>query len=332
MKTKALFGIQFSRNNFYKDRLLLDFPRWKGAQHHVLTTQHNLMKLIIYKHVQKCDNGEAAGRPFSEVENEVMREIREELLEKGWQRTFDERLGDWQDFPRRVGCDIQKWEVEDLFKEDDCHQFYFTQTAINECNKLRVSEPLDLTWLRPVQDVKRQLNFGDRFIRYKKFGSKIIALSAAFTPRQESDYIKHTFFHFDLGEKRESGIIMHDSDYTDAYYGLCPKDFDKQSHNLLFQLITFLELAPIEQVYLPPGDRHSDGLSRSRLRNQEKFPIIMVNCNWNRTVHIGEIPVESHYRLQPWGPGSKLRKVILIPSHSREGYNIKAHKLRQVQV
>src|SRR6185437_12423313 len=48
------------------------------------------------------------------------------------------------------------------------------------------------------------------------------------------------------------------------------------------QMLWFILLAPIEMITVRPGTKHGSRNSPTRLVNDEKFQMIIVNYNWNK--------------------------------------------------
>jgi hypothetical protein len=224
-------------------------------------------------------------------------------------------------------CDIEMFEIERLLDEKDCKHFYVTESVVEESEKLKVKEPFDLAWLQPIKDGKKQFNFGEWYIRYEKIGARIIGTAGHRTPRQDANYFEYTFFNMNLDDKSQSLQLFQD-DTIDYYSIISSKDFDQLTRKLFFQLICFVELAPIEEIYLPARGSHGQKKSPNKFLNDTDFPMTVIGRNWNKIIHVGPIEVDAHYRLQPHGPGSKFRKLIYILPHSREGYNLSALKSR----
>ncbi len=218
-------------------------------------------------------------------------------------------------------------EVSELLSEKDIHQFYITKNVLDHCQKIKVKEPFDLEWLAPIPDGKKQLNFGDKFVRYNKIGSKINALVASGNKSDKgSKPIRYSFFNMDLSSKEISTPEMED------YYDLKQEkesflDFDAASRKLFFQLITFIKLAEVEEIMVKPKSKHGVKKAPANLLNQETFPIRVIDINWNKTIITEGFGVKFHYRLQRCGPNFSKRELIPIHPYQKKGYNLKARKL-----
>jgi len=332
MKTKTLFGVQFAEKKHYKAQLLKDFDRWKLEKQWFLARERNQFD-VVGKLVEKFDTEHIDDtRSGDEIFDELDQLLGRLIDEKQWQGLYDEFLGDAQaKIDINGGPDITRDEVKALFEESDCRHYYFTNTALQECKKLEAKTPLNLERLRPTFEGKRQLNFGHHFIRYHKQDSRIIALSANFTPRQECSYLQHTFFTFDLEKKIESPKLFCDHvavllEKNREELGNFYIEFDRFSHELLFKMIFFLDLAEVETIFLPAGRRHGTQGSDNHLRNQEVFDMTIVTANWNRAIQLDPVPVSQHSKWQHYGPGAKLKKRIDIESYFRRPYTVKAQK------
>lgn len=319
MKTHSLFGFQFLIQERFKNELLDNFEHWKIEKQRFFLRFGKAVAVMI--HIYSSELEKHPGIDLRKID---------EMIESGnWKLSEKEMTEAVKMAEAHYNyCNIELKEVEELLQEGGCKQYYITASVLKECKLLKTKKPYDVVWLEPIPDGKRQLNFGNQFIRYQKRDNRIIGLSARLTPRQERAFFEYTFFHMDLIEKTQSPTMRED-EVDDYYNEISSRAFEEQSRELFFQLISFMELAPLEEIYLPAGRKHGQKKSPNRLLNETSFPIIIVSANWNRNIHIGKFMVNHHYRLQACGPGQKYRTIIFICPFYKNGYNLKALKTKE---
>lgn len=228
--------------------------------------------------------------------------------------------GSWRYPPRDYS------EISNFMRQTDCQHYYITKPVLELCSKLRVKEPYDVEWLSPLPDGTRQLNFPGNFIRYSKTGNRIVAL-AAYSDTDKGMPTAFTAFNFDLEKKKLSSTeILDDYDEQNASLG---GDYDAVAKKQFFQLITFMELAPIEEITIPVGTKHGTKKSPENLLNTQRFPITVVNSSWNKVIRRqGVIDVGGHFRKQAYGPQYSKRRLIYILPFSYESFPLEAQKTR----
>jgi hypothetical protein len=293
MNTTELFGIQFALKNRFKAQIIEDFDRWKSEKQWFLSEERNKRKLferVVKKHREEYPKDY---RPPEDIAYELWESLKVKVAKTNWQQVYEEELGNDYEFPEYDGSPhITTCDIKELLLEYNCKHYYFTKSAIQECEKVHITEPLDLEWLRDSADGKRQLNFGDQFIRYQKRGNRIIALAASFTRRQEYNYLQHTFLILNL-KKQESHTHQYDP-ISDLIKEACERElndyaeaFDNKSRMLLYKMVTFLDLIPLKQVKLPAGryleaDSSSDIAEQPEpINNTENIPLTIVTVNAN---------------------------------------------------
>lgn len=343
MNTTELFGIQFALRNRYKAQIIEDFNRWKSEKQWFLSEERNKRKLferIVKKHREERPKDY---RPPEDIACELWGKLKVEAARTNWQHVYDEILGSDYEFPNYNGAPhVNIRNIKELLLEYDCKHYYFADSAVEECEKVHITEPLDMEWLWDAADGKRQLNFGDQFIRYEKRGNRIIALAASFTRRQEQNYLQHTFLVLNLRKKGFPptqydpivDLIKEESekeldDYAEA--------FDNKSRMLLYKMITFLDLIPLRQIKLPAGRCLEAGSSSNHVEHQiapvnnnENIPItvVTVNANWNCSLFIEETWVDGYYKNVLCGKGRTKIKRRFVKRHHRKGYERPAGKLK----
>ncbi|MDR3712351.1 MAG: hypothetical protein P4L51_06020 [Puia sp.] len=305
MKANSLFGIEFSGNRSLKASIIAHF-----------TSNKQELKLALNRKLSDAVIGLGGTIGIT----------REEAIA---------RLG--IEDPQDTGCSGEidyssLHEIQGLLQEAGCRQYYITQSVLEDCQRLKAKEPFDLEWLQPMEDGKRQLNFGNTLLRFQKTGCSIFVLSVTRTPKDKKTHINYSFFKLDLDTKTQSDYRdFIDDDEPINEYDLA---YDANARRTFFRLITFMELAPVEEVFLPAGRKHGTRKSENGLMNKSPYSITIVSVtrNWNRILHVGEFNVVGHYRLQRWGPCFQFRKLIWINQFTKEGYNLDAAKNSPVLV
>lgn len=293
MKTAKLFGVRFAKDPAWKDNVLQHFITGKIQKEKEARRLENAQLKAIERHF-----------------NISADELRQKLDSKSHAFDFS--------------------EITNFLKEEaSCRHYYITAPVLEMSQKIRVKPPYDVEWLAPVPDGKRQLNFANHFFRYEKNGDRIVAMAATLsaTPKT-SEYLNYSFFNMDLGTKHISASqILDDYDATPSH-AIPFQDFESNSRKLFFQLVTFMELSKIQEVWLPPGRKHGSKKSPDHTLNDAEFPITIVNTNWNKIIRREGFQVDGHLRKQHYGPGNVKRRLIWIDDYHKEGYNLGAARER----
>lgn len=289
-----LLGIRFVNNADWKKELIQHYTKWKTEKELVLQKKYEDMAVSF-------------GQLLGLSEQDMRRELE---LSQPFKRSVP-------DFSRVVS----------LLNEEGCRHYFVTGPVVQLCQKIKVKEPFDIGWLEALKDGKKQLNFGDNFIRYQKTGNQINALAGSLERTGQTEYFQYTFFSFDVTKK-----IAGRKDIIDDYdNGVAHKkshsDYDDDARKLFFQMVTFLELASVQEVLVKPGAKHGHKKDDDNLFNKEKFPITIVNSNWNKIIRTEGFEVEGHLRKQPYGPSRQFRKLIWIDDFHKNGYNLNAGKI-----
>lgn len=97
------------------------------------------------------------------------------------------------------------------------------------------------------------------------------------------------------------------------------EDFDNEMLEFV-RLLIFTELIETEIVEL--GPKQSAGTRKQgKWLNESNHNVKIVDSSWNKILVKGQsFSVTSHIRLQPYGPGLKYRKPILIEEYQKNGY------------
>jgi hypothetical protein len=338
MKTSNLFGLKFALNFNFKAQVIYDFKRWKRAKQYFLAEDLNRKKLFERILKEYIDQHPKDDRSLEIIADELWESLLVEVAKTNWQHVFEKKLGNDIEKPGdQLSHHISREHTKELFRErsakdgTQCNHFYFTESAVEECEKVNITE-LDMDWLRDAKDDKRQINWGDNFIRYEKKDNRIIAVAASFTRRQECKYLQHTFFVFDLNIPKVQYDLI-----ADIVKEQCEKDdeddrrgFEKKMQELLYKMITFLDLLPLKKIKLPKWgcleDEHEVKKVESVYNNQNiPLTVVTVTPNWNSSIFIEETTVKNYYknvkcrgrvikrfikkhqRSQHWRPAGKLK-------------------------
>lgn len=227
--------------------------------------------------------------------------------------------------------------LEELFGEKDCKHYYVTKSVIDTCTRIKVREPFDLEWLRPkLENGIKQWSFDDKLFRFVKNEQKIVVIYATeaeipeiYKQRAEEKGVDYAVFDFDLVNKTEEVIE-----------GNQRRPVKKDTRLLFFQLLCYIVLAEIEITIVPPGKKHGPKNAKDHVFNEERFPMAIINSNWNRTSMRSEgfwvdgeggeggEDGKGFYRLQACGPGWSERELKLIKPFKKHGYTRKAGKLK----
>jgi len=344
MRITELFGIKFARRYKYKAQIIANFKQWKRERMYFLAEDRNKKKLfgrLLKKYIQEHPK---SYRSIENIASELWEDLNAEVAKTSWQQIFDKILGSDVESPYdQLRSLISRKDTKELFRDYNCKHYYFTDTAVQECEKVHITE-MDMEWLMDAEDGKRQLNWGNQFIRYEKKGNKIVAVAASFTQRQESKYLEHTFFVFDLNTPKVQydamADIVEEQCEKDLEYN--PNGFDNRMKLLLYKMITFLDLIPLKQITLPKWGALEADASSSKLvsrgnqidpvYNNDNLPItvVTVNANWNCTIYIEETTVTGYFKNMPCGKGrTKLIKRFVKP-HRRSAHERIAGKLKAV--
>jgi len=290
-----LFGVRFARDEALKKELLADYTSWKTRQARAM--QERAAEMTV-----------SFGKLFGLTEQQINEKLNNN-------NPFEIKIPDFS-------------EVISLLSENGCRHYYITGSVLEMCRKIKVQEPFDLEWLAPIPDGRRQLNFGNQFIRYQKNGARIVAHAASYDedPQTKNKGIRYTFFNMDLEHKQISGVELGD-DYNDKNILTNYLDFDTTSRRLFFQLVSFMELADVQEVLVAPGAKHGVKKAPDNLLNNERFPITVVNTSWNKIIRREGFSVDGHLRNQRWGPGLSRRRWVWIDPFHKNGYNLNARRL-----
>jgi hypothetical protein len=222
-------------------------------------------------------------------------------------------------------------EFRDIVKICDApnaKQFYITDKVVKMCEEIKISSDFDLTWLSPLKDGLRQLNWGGNLIKYNKQGKDIIAVAvSAYKDLENKDDYKYTFFKMDLETKSITNPLTNGNPIGQGGQLFSSIDYHARCIDLLNRFLIFMELSEITEQVVEPGKKHGTKKSYDNLMNTSKTPVTVVGSNWNkRIIRVGDIEVSSHLRRQRWGPGFSQVRPIIIEEFTKKGYNLKPAK------
>lgn len=195
-------------------------------------------------------------------------------------------------------------EVRDLLEnEKGLKHYYVCKPVIEIAQKIKIKGEADFSFLSPIANGRRQWSYDNHFFRWIKTDENIIVLAATMNA---GNHMNFAFFRFSL---LEEFVVRDEDEYTD------------RNHALFLQLLTFIELTDAEEVLVPPGRKNGTRKSVDGLKNDETFPVTIINSNWNKAIIRTEgFMVSGHLRLQPCGEGRLKRKLIFIMPFEKHGY------------
>lgn len=294
MRSDMLYGIRFSKNESWKDELIEAHEAY-----------------IRQLHQQSVQGAEKKVIEFAKLLG---------ISPEDAKTTLDRVI------PNRYQYNPDQTDIRHFLSEKECKHYYITESVLTMCKKIRVKEPYDLEWLNTLQDGKKQLNFGKHFIRYSKKGDQITGLMGTESPNDKVAGV-YSYFSLPLRSSAAEGSGPHDDyDEHDQSKNIS-LSYDSQSSKLFYQLLTFMELAEVQELYVPAGAKTGAKKSEFNLKNDTSFGITVVNTNWNKIIRTEGFSVDGHLRKQPYGPGRKLRKLIWIDPFHKNGYNLNAQKI-----
>lgn len=256
-----------------------------------------------------------------------------------------------------------------LFKEENTTHYYITPRAVEGCNQVKLGNTFRYDWVRAkVENGLKQWSFGKKMLRFYRFGNTLLILYAkSFSP----DYFIKNLRESIRKRQLLPGVDLDQLDVEDFYRLGVPPEFlprdQKMNVNYVLlklnvdietceitegmptkmplaqeaflhfrQMLWFILLSPLEMVVVKPGIKHGTRSSPDRLFNEEMFPMIVVNYNWNRiSVREEEFWVRGEdnigfARQQACGPGRSLRKEMWIDPFKKNGYVRGASKAKQI--
>lgn len=123
--------------------------------------------------------------------------------------------------------------------------------------------------------------------------------------------------------KEHKDLIYHNYRYLDSEVNDPHDDYViQETLKIIVATELFLHFAEIETRELPPSRQIYDG-PIAVYNNKTKLKMNVVDCTWfTRLIQSGEFNVRGHFRLQPYGDGS--RRLIWINDFKKSGYTRRA--------
>jgi hypothetical protein len=145
----------------------------------------------------------------------------------------------------------------------------------------------------------------------------------------EYNYVKSALETKDFKNHAKKGIFYYLWGIKDGKLFFPPDERNEDFYSEMMEftkLLIFTELIDVETVELGPKQSHGTRKQGKYLNETNKF-VKVVDSSWNKILIKGqEFPVSAHIRLQPYGPGLKYRKPIVIEEFKKEGYTRSALK------
>lgn len=225
-------------------------------------------------------------------------------------------------------------DVLDKHRED-AYKIYSTDKLINpEGNKTfmvteSVMENLDLLKLTKKGDHFDWMVFKhltDRKVTFILPNNRLLRMLV------DGPMIQFFYLTFDLiaGGKPGSGWTNWEIFFIDREENRLCEHFESDNmrkiEEHIYKFLCFFYLTDNQEVIIPPGQVHGTR-KQGKIRNDFRFPVTIVNKNWNLTIIRNEgFSVSGHFRLQPYGPGRTMNKLIFIEPFEKSGYKRVAGK------
>jgi len=282
---------------------------------------------------------------------------------------YNKYLANEPDLSVKIGAVRQ---VQDLFSNEDNHNYVFRQTALDMASRIKLDKGKfeDLSFITDKLPAKKCtfLMGKEKFYRWFRWDddSDIMVLCVKMTPTgdehkedvtalMEMLKMPEAQLRKLINDKKAAGTITQ-YEYDFIMSAVNNKDFRKQASNGIFyylwgikqgklhfppdernedfdnemlefvRLLIFTELSEIETIELNP--RQSFGTRKQgKYLNESNKSVRIVDSSWNKILIKGQgFHVNSHLRLQSYGPGMKYKRLQYIDGFEKEGYTRNALK------
>jgi hypothetical protein len=87
------------------------------------------------------------------IASDLWDDLQAEVAIKNWENIFHEVLGKENvELPNyQANVHISRKETKELFRDYNCKHYYLTESAVQECAKMHVTD-YDMSWLRDSRD------------------------------------------------------------------------------------------------------------------------------------------------------------------------------------
>ena len=129
------------------------------------------------------------------------------------------------------------------------------------------------------------------------------------------------------GEPRIFDFGIFDNSYTLFNSTHDDKPLYRDKVILFAQIMVFVELTDIELVKVPHKDRiKRPSTFEKKFDNRTGTEVVFVDTSWNKIIVTEGFPVTGHFRVQPYGPGRNMHKLIWIDPFMKKGYRHRGGK------
>jgi hypothetical protein len=190
-----------------------------------------------------------------------------------------------------------------LHLDDALHTDYLlTATAWEMAQQVRITDKFDY---RLLDTLPRQSS------------SYLLGRGRTFRFTVEDDAVYCFYLDYDW-DTTELTYEMFRIDTTEGFLsGISPRA--RELAEQLIRAMIFVNLGEVDFLLVPPGRKV--GTRATGYKSEVPFPVKVVDSSWNRyTIRTAGFAVSGHLRLQPHGPGGKLRKIIWVEGYTKKGY------------
>lgn len=215
----------------------------------------------------------------------------------------------------------------DLIQPEDSKTYYIADTVISKLDLLKVypKENGHFDWTI----------FNNKVMKYRKY-TFILPDQRLLRIRQTPGHVDLYWLEFEKAAapgKNIDGTAYQIMLYYDCDNGALCTHFDhpdgKRVEPFIYKLLCFFFLTENEEEIIQPGQVKGTR-NTGKVSNDFKFPVTMVNSKWNiTTIRLDGFTVSGHFRLQPYGEGLSLRKIIFIDPFEKKGYKRVAKKVNE---
>lgn len=221
---------------------------------------------------------------------------------------------------------VMMLDVYNLIEWKRNKKYYLSTKAKDIINKIKVPQKFDWSLLGSIQKATIHILYDDK--SFFSFSCDV--------PNEKMSHITCMYLEADATHLHFTGFGLPRLDKDDQIVGRSNDPFPpmvnfKNQQEVIdeaIRIISFLFFADTTEELLKPGS--SVGTKKGvKLVNRTKFDIINVGSNWNINKVLDEkFGVSGHWRLQRYGTGLVLVKLIWIDAYEKQGYNLRAGKER----
>lgn len=193
--------------------------------------------------------------------------------------------------------------IPDLFRT-----MLFTQSAIAVIDNLKISPQIDTARFGGSTKFYTLLLGQEEVVRIIRLHTQVFGIHLS--PKDKDSYNVSLFYL----NPTETLAFQVEADGVSEGAILAGKARER-----MMQCLLFLELTDPEILIVPAGKKH--GTRANGYFNATDNDITIVDSTWNKFIVRTEgFGVTGHFRLQPHGEKSQLRKLIWVQPHQKHGY------------